>query len=68
MLCLTNNLTIAGYQIYCNGIVIAVAAGTSRKVKSPFGLDHDEFLVKAFDQGGNLSGNSNTVIAVAPSE
>jgi chitodextrinase len=64
----TDNSKIAGYQIYCNGIVIATAAGTSRTVKSPFGLGRDEFWVKAYDQGGNLSGNSNTVIAVTPSE
>ena len=64
----TDNSKIAGYQIYCNGIVIATAAGTSRIVKSPFGLGYDEFWIKAYDQAGNLSGNSNTVIAVTSSE
>ena len=64
----TDNSKIAGYQIYCNGIVIATAAGTSRTVKSPFGLGYDEFWIKAYDQAGNLSGSSNTVIAVTPSE
>lgn len=53
---------VAGYQIYCNGIVIATATGTSRKVKSPFGLDGDEFWIKAYDLGGNLSDKSNTVV------
>lgn len=64
----TDNSKIVGYQIYCNGIVIATAARTSRTVRSPFGLDSDVFWVKAYDQGGNLSGRSNAVTAVIPSE
>jgi len=63
-----DNSKVAGYQIYCNGIVIATATGTSRTVKSPFGLDSDIFWIKAYDLGGNLSENSNTVIVSTASE
>lgn len=59
-----DNAKVAGYQIYCNGIVITTAVRTSRIVKSPFGLGLDVYWVKAFDQVGNLSGSSNTVTAV----
>lgn len=59
----TDNAKVAGYQIFCNGLVIATAARTSRTVKSPFGLDSDTFWIKAYDQSGNLSGSSNTVTA-----
>jgi chitodextrinase len=58
----TDDSKVAGYQIYCNGIVIATAAGTSRTVRSPFGLDGDEFWIKAYDLGGNLSNKSNTMV------
>ncbi|HYF84254.1 MAG TPA: fibronectin type III domain-containing protein [Clostridia bacterium] len=60
----TDNAKVAGYQIYCNGIVITTAVRTSRIVKSPFGLGLDVYWVKAFDQVGNLSGSSNTVTAI----
>ncbi len=61
----TDNSKVAGYQIYCRGIVIATAAGTKRTVRSPFGLDSEDFWVKAYDLGGNLSDRSNIVTAVA---
>jgi chitodextrinase len=64
----TDNSKIAGYQIYCNGIVIATAAGTSRIVKSPFSLSSDVYYIKAYDIAGNLSAGSNTVTAVIASE
>lgn len=64
----TDNSKIAGYQIYCNGIVIATAAGTSRIVKSPFNLDSDVYYIKVYDIAGNLSAGSNTVTAVIASE
>ncbi len=60
----TDNAKVSGYQIYCNGIVIATAARTTRTVKSPFGLGIDLYWVKAYDQAGNLSGSSNKVTAV----
>lgn len=63
-----DNSKVAGYQIYCNGIVIATAARPSRIVKSPFGLDSDVFWIKAYDIAGNLSDSSNTVTASAPSQ
>jgi chitodextrinase len=64
----TDNSKIAGYQIYCDGIVIATAAGTSRIVKSPFNLDSDVYYIKTYDIAGNLSAGSNTVTAVIASE
>lgn len=64
----TDNSKIAGYQIYCNGVVISTAAGTSRIVKSPFDLDYDTYFIKAYDIAGNLSACSNIVTAVAASE
>lgn len=64
----TDNSKIAGYQIYCNGIVIATAAKDSRVVKSPFGPGSNEFWIKSYDIAGNLSGSSNTVTAVTTSE
>lgn len=64
----TDNSKIAGYQIYCNGIVISTAAGTSRIVKSPFNLGSDIYFIKAYDIAGNLSAGSNTVTAVITSE
>jgi len=64
----TDNSKVAGYQIYCNGIVIATAAGTSRIVKSPFGLDPDTYFIKAYDIAGNLSACSNTITAATASE
>lgn len=63
-----DNAKIAGYQIYCNGLVISTAARTSRVVKSPFGMGSDVFWIKAYDQAGNLSGSSNTVSAVTLSD
>lgn len=63
-----DNSKVAGYQIYCNGIVIATAAGTSRIVKSPFNRGSDAYFIKAYDIAGNLSADSNTVIAVTASE
>jgi chitodextrinase len=60
----TDNAKVAGYQIYCNGIVITNAVRTSRIVKSPFGLGLDVYWLKAYDQAGNLSGSSNTVTAI----
>lgn len=64
----TDNSKIAGYQIYCNGIVISTAAGTSRVVKSPFNLGSDVYFIKAYDIAGNLSAGSNTVTAITPTE
>lgn len=64
----TDNSKIAGYQIYCNGIVITTAAGTSRTVKSPFCMGTDVYWIKAYDIAGNLSANSNSVTAVIPYE
>lgn len=60
----TDNAKVTGYQIYCNGIVIATAARTSRVVKSPFGLGVDMYWIKAYDQSGNLSPSSNIISAV----
>jgi chitodextrinase len=64
----TDNCKIAGYQIYCNGIVIATAAGTSRIVNSPFNRGTDTYFIKAYDIAGNLSANSNIVTAITVTE
>ncbi|HYE82113.1 MAG TPA: fibronectin type III domain-containing protein [Clostridia bacterium] len=62
----TDNGKVAGYQIYCNGIVISTAAGTSRKVTNPFGPGSIDFYIRSYDQAGNLSDSSNTATAVTP--
>jgi chitodextrinase len=64
----TDNSKITGYQIYCNGIVIATASGTSRIVKSPFSLGSDTYYIKAYDIAGNLSASSNALTVVIASE
>lgn len=64
----TDNGKVAGYQIYCNGLVISTSSGTSRTLKSPFGLGSDIYWIKAYDQSGNLSGSSNTVTAITAVE
>jgi chitodextrinase len=64
----TDNAKVAGYQIYCNGIVIATAVRTSRIVKNPLHMGSDVFWITAYDQSGNLSGSSNTVTPVTPSK
>ncbi|KUO76621.1 MAG: hypothetical protein APF77_16515 [Clostridia bacterium BRH_c25] len=64
----TDNGKVAGYQIYCNGLVISTAAGISRIVANPFGPGSVEFYIRAYDQAGNLSDGSNTVTAVTPSD
>lgn len=61
-----DNGKIAGYQVYCGGIVIATSTTASRVTKIPFGPGQYELWVKAFDQSGNLSGSSNTVTAIIP--
>lgn len=63
-----DNGKVAGYQIYCNGLVISTAARTSRTLKSPFGTGYDVYWIKAYDQSGNLSESSNTVTAITTSE
>ncbi|HWR61790.1 MAG TPA: fibronectin type III domain-containing protein [Clostridia bacterium] len=63
----TDNGKVAGYQIYCNDIVIATSVSASRVLKLPFGPGRYELWIKAFDQSGNLSDSSNTVTAdIAP--
>lgn len=62
----SDNGRIAGYQIYCGDIVIATSNTASRVTKIPFGPGQFELWVKAFDQSGNLSENSNTVTATIP--
>ena len=64
----TDNVKVAGYQIYCNGIVISTSTGTSRTVRNPFGPGYVEFYVKSYDQSGNLSDSSNTITVFTPSE
>ncbi|MGE5678889.1 MAG: fibronectin type III domain-containing protein, partial [Pseudomonadota bacterium] len=61
-----DNGKIAGYQIYCGGIVITTSTTASRVTKIPFGPGQYELWVKAFDQSGNLSGSSNIVTAIIP--
>lgn len=63
-----DNSKIAGYQIYCNGVVIATAAGTSRIVKSPFNQGFDTYFIRSYDIAGNLSAGSNIVTVNIASE
>ena len=61
----TDNVKVKGYIIYCNGSAVATATRKSRSVKKPSGFGAGIYWIRAFDQSGNLSGNSNTVTAVA---
>jgi len=56
-----DNGKVAGYQIYCNDIVVATTVSASKVLKIPFGPGQFKLWVKAFDQSGNLSGSSNTI-------
>lgn len=65
----TDNVGVAGYEIYIDGLLRAVSAGTSYHVK---GLEEGityAFSVTAYDAANNESGHSNTVSAtgVTPS-
>ncbi len=63
-----DNGKVAGYQIYCDNIVVATSVSTSKVLKVPFSPGHHKLWVKAFDQSGNLSGNSNMVNAATTAD
>lgn len=60
----TDNVKVKGYNIYCNGSIVATTARTSRSVKNPSSLGVGIYWVRAFDQSGNLSEKSNIVMAI----
>lgn len=63
-----DNGKVAGYQIYCNDIVVATSVSASKVLKIPFSPGNHKLWIKAFDQSGNLSGSSNTITVVTTSE
>lgn len=63
-----DNGKVAGYQIYCDDIVVATSVSASKVLKIPFSPGNHKLWVRAFDQSGNLSGSSNTVSAVTTAD
>lgn len=59
-----DNVSVKGYNIYCNGNIIDTSTKTSRTVKNPSGLGINIYCVRAYDLVGNLSGESNTVTVI----
>lgn len=61
----TDNLAVAGYNIYRNGVIIGKSASTNFKnviSGSAKGISYN-YEVRAFDDGGNISDQSNKVTA-----
>lgn len=63
-----DNGKVAGYQIYCDNIVVATSVSASKVLKIPFSPGNHKLCIRAFDQAGNLSDSSNTVNAVTKVE
>lgn len=57
----TDNIAVSGYDIYQDGTLIATVSGTNYTVTGLSPLTSYNFYVVAKDNGGNTSGNSNTV-------
>lgn len=60
----TDNVKVEGYNIYCNGSIIATTKRTTRSVKNPSGLGIGIYWIRAYDQSNNLSEKSNSVTAL----
>ncbi|MGD9994049.1 MAG: GEVED domain-containing protein [Salinivirgaceae bacterium] len=56
----TDNVGVAGYYVYKNGLQIQQTSGTSLSVSGLSAGTSYSFTVKAFDAAGNLSASSNT--------
>ncbi|WP_167286385.1 fibronectin type III domain-containing protein [Paraflavitalea devenefica] len=64
----TDNIGVAGYDVYQNGVRInpATVAATTYNVTGLTGSTAYTFYVQAKDVAGNLSGNSNTISLTTP--
>ncbi|WP_233184185.1 basic secretory protein-like protein [Paenibacillus sonchi] len=61
----TDNLGVAGYNIYSNGIKISTTQSTNYKVNGLTTGSSYTFMVKAVDHSGNESSASNTITVIA---
>jgi|GEM_PF-165509 len=57
----TDNIGVAGYNLYKNGVLAGASATTSSIVSGLEGNTAYTFTVKAFDDAGNISAASNAV-------
>ncbi|HEY6505892.1 MAG TPA: PQQ-dependent sugar dehydrogenase, partial [Chitinophagaceae bacterium] len=64
----TDNIAVAGYDVYRNGIKInaSIVTTTSYNVTGLSALVSYDFFVVAKDVAGNISANSNTVNIITP--
>lgn len=60
----TDNVSVAGYDVYQDGNLIGTASGTTYTATGLTALTSYDFYVVAKDNAGNTSGNSNTVTVV----
>jgi chitodextrinase len=61
-----DNVKVEGYIIYCNGIEVEKAKGTSRTVTNKLKPIIAVYWVKAYDISGNLSDTSNKLTVISP--
>jgi hypothetical protein len=59
----TDNLLVAGYDIYRGGTQVGTSPGTAGMVSGLAAATTYSFTVRAVDEAGNLSATSNTVTA-----
>lgn len=64
----TDNVGVAGYDIYRNGTKIngSIVTGTTYNVTGLNAATAYQFYVRALDDAGNVSGNSNTINVTTP--
>lgn len=58
----TDNIKIAGYEIYKDGIKVGTTTECNYKDVAPDELNSTEYYIKAYDEAGNLSSESNHII------
>ncbi|NLV37564.1 MAG: hypothetical protein GXY17_12945 [Clostridiaceae bacterium] len=59
-----DNVKLKGYKLYRNGLEVATSTRTTRTVKNSSFLGVGVYYVRAYDQSGNLSEKSNTVVVL----
>ncbi|MFN3480769.1 MAG: fibronectin type III domain-containing protein [Thermodesulfovibrionales bacterium] len=57
----TDNIGVAGYKIYRNGVQVSTTSGTSHKDSGLLPSTVYTYTVKAYDAAGNISQPSNSI-------